>query len=431
MVDISFFGNHRALKGTITVPGDKSISHRSLIFGAIANGTTVIKGLLRGNDCLCTLACFKQLGVDIQDDGDTITIHGNGFDGLKESERILDVGNSGTTIRLLMGLLSARSFYSVFIGDDSIHRRPMDRIIKPLEQMGGRLHGRKNNRYVPITVVGQPLHPTEYTLPVASAQIKSAIILAAMQTNGVTKLTEPAKSRDHTERMLKAFGGHIEVEGTTYAVKGPQNLTGTAIQVPGDISSAAFFIVGGLITPGSELTIQSVGVNPTRIGLLKVLEDMGADITLSNEREWNNEPVADITVRYSKLKGTTISGDLIPQLIDEIPIIALLATQADGETVIKDAEELKVKETNRIDTTVGELSKLGADIRGTDDGMIIHGHPSKPLKGGHVHSYGDHRIGMTLAIAGQLSTEPVIVEEAEAISVSFPSFETLLKQSQS
>ncbi|RYL94983.1 3-phosphoshikimate 1-carboxyvinyltransferase [Sporolactobacillus sp. THM7-4] len=404
------------------MPGDKSISHRAAIFGAVAHGETVIDGFLRGNDCMSTLECLRALGVQIEDEGDRITILGQGFDGLKEPDHVLDAGNSGTTIRLLSGLLSARPFYSVLTGDASIRKRPMDRVIRPLQQMGGDIWGRGGNRFAPIAVRGHQLRPIEYRLPVASAQVKSALLLAGLQTSGTTKLVEPGASRDHTERMIRAFGGEIRTMGFRHELSGPQSLTGIHVHVPGDFSSAAFFITAALLTPESHLILRSVGVNETRIGMIQVLKDMGADIDFINRREWNGEPVADIDIHYAALRAAEIGDPLIPRLIDEIPIIALLATEAEGKTVIRDAAELKVKETNRIKTTVEELRQIGADITETEDGMIINGHPGQLFSGGTADSFGDHRIGMMLAIAALKSRNPVTVRHSDAIAVSFPAF---------
>lgn len=416
--------------GELKMPGDKSISHRAVIFGAIAHGMTTVEGFLRGNDCVSTLQCMRALGVQIDDSGDRLTIHGKGFDGLSEPDHVLDVGNSGTTIRLLSGLLSALPFYTVLAGDASIHRRPMGRVIRPLKEMGADLWGRGKGSYAPISIRGRMLHPIDYRLPVASAQVKSALLLAGLQTEGKTILTEPGASRDHTERMLKAFGGEIRTEGLTHELVGPQSLIGTEIRVPGDFSSAAFFIAAALLTPGSHLILRSVGVNPTRTGMTAVLKKMGAKFSFINEREWNGEPVSDIVIEHAPLRAAEIGGGLIPKLIDEIPILALIATEAEGTTVIRDASELKVKETNRIQTTVDELKQIGADIQETEDGMIIHGHPGHPFSGGPAESSGDHRIGMMLAIAAQKSEAPVLVRQAEAIAVSFPTFRDQLAEIQ-
>ena len=408
-----------SLQGSIRVPGDKSISHRSIMFGALAEGTTVVTGFLKGNDCLSTIDCFRKMGVTIEENDDTIVIHGVGFDGLREPKEILDVGNSGTTTRLLLGILAGLPFHSVVIGDDSIASRPMKRVTEPLRKMGASIDGREGGQYTPLSIRGGTLTPLNYTLPFASAQLKSALIFAGLQAEGTTKITEPEKTRDHTEHMIRQFGGSIRREGDTIEVEGGQTFTGQTIDVPGDISSAAFFLVAGAIVPESTLTLKHAGLNPTRAGIVEVLEKMGASLQITPQTS-KGEPVGDITVKHSRMTAIEIGGAIIPRLIDEIPIIALLATQAEGTTVIKDAEELKVKETNRIDAVVEELSKLGADIQATEDGMVIQG-PVK-LHGGKVTSRGDHRIGMMLAIASLLTDEKVEIEEFESIDVSYPSF---------
>lgn len=430
MTDLQFNGGGRSLRGELKMPGDKSISHRAVIFGAIAHGVTTVEGFLRGNDCISTLQCMRALGAKIDESGDRLIITGTGFEGLSEPGTVLDVGNSGTTIRLLSGLLSALPFYSVLAGDASVQGRPMDRVIRPLKKMGADLWGRDGDRYAPISIRGRKLHAIDYHLPMASAQVKSALILAGLQTEGKTTLTEPGASRDHTERMLRAFGGRIQTEGLTHQLVGPQVLTGTDIRVPGDFSSAAFFIAAALLTPGSHLVLHSVGVNPTRTGMAPVLEKMGAKVFFTNKRVWNGEPVCDIVVDYAPLHAAAVGGGLIPKLIDEIPILALIATEAEGTTVISDASELKVKETNRIRTTVDELSRIGADIEETEDGMIVHGHPQRLFTGGVADSSGDHRIGMMLAVASQKSKEAVIVRRAESIAVSFPAFREQLARIQ-
>lgn len=421
--------NANGLAGEINIPGDKSISHRAIMFGAIANGKTTVTNFLLGDDCLSTISCFRKLGVEIVQQDDNVTIYGKGLSGLKEPVEVLDVGNSGTTIRLLMGILSGRPFHNVLVGDNSIAKRPMTRVVKPLSLMGAKINGRKHGEFTPISIQGGDLSPIEYTLPVASAQVKSSILFAGLQANGVTTIHEPAKTRDHTERMIRQFGGTVETDGLTVKITGGQTLTGCDFQVPGDISSAAFFLVAGAIVPNSEIVLKNVGLNPTRTGIIDVMEAMGADITVLPYDLDAAEPTGDIVIKTSQLKGTTIEGDIIPRLIDEIPIIALLATQAEGKTVIKDAHELKVKETNRIDTVVGELSKLGANIEATDDGMIIYGKTS--ITSGNVSSHGDHRIGMMLAVAALISDGEVTLENVEAISVSYPKFfedvERLLK----
>lgn len=412
--------NLQGLRGEIPVPGDKSISHRSIMFGAIAKGQTKVTNFLLGEDCLSTIACFRKLGVDIEQEDNHVTISGAGLEGLQEPAEVLDVGNSGTTIRLLMGILAGRPFHSVLVGDESIGKRPMTRVTKPLGLFGAQINGRKNGEFTPLSVKGGQLSGVTYELPVASAQVKSSLLFAGMQASGETVIIEPVKTRDHTERMIRQFGGELETDGQTIRIKGGQKLTGTEIHVPGDISSAAFFLVAGAIVPGSEISLKNVGLNPTRTGIIDVMQRMGADIRIEPYENGSAEPAGDITIRTSELKGTVIAGDLIPRLIDEIPVIALLATQAEGETVIKDAEELKVKETNRIDTVVNELSKLGADIAATDDGMIIRG--KSRLSGGTVSSHGDHRIGMMLAVAAAISSGDVHLHQKEAISVSYPTF---------
>jgi 3-phosphoshikimate 1-carboxyvinyltransferase len=412
--------NIQKLEGQIKIPGDKSISHRSVMFGAIANGTTTVTNFLKGEDCLSTISCFKELGVKIEEKEDSLVIEGKGWDHLTEPVHVLNVGNSGTTIRLMLGLLSGRPIHSTFIGDDSIGKRPMKRVIIPLREMGAIIDGRNNGDYTPLSLRGGGLRPISYRLPIASAQVKSSIILAALQANGTTTIVEPAQTRDHTERMIRQFGGQVETDDLTITVTGPQTLVGTHVNVPGDISSAAFFLVAGAIVSEGKIRLENVGLNPSRIGIIEVLNKMGAKMSILPNNEEAFEPVGDIIIEPSLLNGTVIEGDLIPRLIDEVPIIALLATQANGKTIIKDADELKVKETNRIDTVVNELLKLGADISATDDGMIING-PTK-LHGGLVSSHGDHRIGMMLAIASLICQGEVTLEDADAIAVSYPNF---------
>lgn len=408
----------KQLNGQIEVPADKSISHRSIMFGAIAKGTTTVKNFLRGEDCLSTLNGFKELGVPIEDDGQTITIQGVGFEGLKPALGPIDLGNSGTSIRLMMGILAGTNFQTTLFGDEYLNRRPMQRVMAPLNQMGAHLVGFENTQYPPISIQGAKLAPITYEMPVASAQVKSAIIFAALQAQGTSTIIEKEPSRNHTEQMIKQFGGEIEVSGKTIRVTGPQQLTGQEVIVPGDISSAAFFIVAAAILKNSQVVLKNVGINPTRTGILDVLEAMGGTFELSEIDEANES--ATITVSSSTLKATTIQGADIPRLIDELPIIALLATQAEGTTIIKDAQELKVKETNRIDATCEELQKLGANIEPTDDGMIIHG--PVQLHGGKVSSRGDHRIGMMLQIAALLTENIVELDKAEAVAVSYPHF---------
>jgi 3-phosphoshikimate 1-carboxyvinyltransferase len=421
MDSIKLRTNITGLNGSIDIPGDKSISHRSIMLGAIAEGKTVVDNFLPGDDCLSTISCFQKLGVKITQDKDHVEIEGVGFGGLREPDVVLDTGNSGTTTRLMVGLLSGIPIHTCMIGDESIAKRPMKRVTAPLRQMGAKIDGREDGNFTPLSIRGGELQGIDYVSPVASAQVKSSILLAGLNAKGTTSVTEPHKSRDHTERMLRAYGCDVEEDGLTVKVKGGQKLIGTNIQVPGDISSAAFFLVAGAIVPNSRITLKNVGMNPTRTGIIDVLVSMGARLEIENERVENNEPIADLTIQTSELRGIEIGGDLIPRLIDEIPVIALLATQAEGKTIIKDAEELKVKETNRIDTVVGELSKLGASIEPTEDGMIISGE-KKQLTGGHVHSHGDHRIGMMLAVAACIAGDDVSLEDYDSIKVSYPSF---------
>ncbi|MGG2015005.1 3-phosphoshikimate 1-carboxyvinyltransferase [Bacillus sp. S10(2024)] len=408
------------LRGTIVIPGDKSISHRSVMFGAIAHGKTTIKGFLPGADCLSTISCFREMGVSITQNGNEVEVIGKGMEGLQEAEHVLDVGNSGTTIRLLLGILANTNLHFCLQGDHSIGKRPMKRVTKPLSLMGATIDGREDGTYTPLTIRGGNLQAIDYLAPVASAQVKSAILLAGLGARGVTSVTEPHVSRDHTERMLQVFGVQLKRKGTKVSIEGGQQLIGTNIQVPGDISSAAFFLVGGAITPNSKLILQNVGINPTRTGIIDVLIKMGAKIAIEQGDLDTAEPAANLTIETSKLTGIEIGDDMIPRLIDEIPIIALAATQAEGITIIKDAHELKVKETNRIDTVVEELTKLGARIEATDDGMIIYGKTA--LKGNTVNSHGDHRIGMMLAVAGCIAEGETLIEEAEAVGVSYPGF---------
>ncbi len=407
------------LKGVIEVPADKSISHRSIMFGALAHGTTTIKNFLRGEDCFSTMHAFQALGVEMQDDGEVITIQGKGIEGLKAANQALDVGNSGTTIRLMMGMLNTCPFQTILYGDDSLSLRPMNRVMLPLQKMGAKIAGNQGTEFPPITIAGSSnLQPMTYEMPVASAQVKSAILFAALQAHGTTTIIEKAASRNHSEEMIRQFGGEIQQKGKEIKLTGPQKLTGQAVTVPGDISSAAFFLAAGAIVPESQITLTNVGINPTRTGILKVLEEMGAQVSLDNIDEKNQ--AADIQIETSKLKGIVIGGDIIPTLIDELPVIALLATQAEGTTIIKDAEELKVKETNRIDATCEQLNKLGANIEATADGLIIHGPTA--LHGGAVSSLGDHRIGMMLQVAALLTDEVVTLEKPEAIAISYPRF---------
>lgn len=412
----------KGLRGEITVPGDKSISHRSVMLGAIAKGTTHISGFLTGADCLSTIACFKKLGIDIEVDGTNVTVHGKGLHGLTATSETLDVGNSGTTLRLMSGLLSAQPFSCHITGDSSIQKRPMGRIADPIKLMGGKLISDKSGEKItaPLTIEGTKLNSINYTLPVASAQVKSALILAGMYADGKTRITEPEITRDHTEIMLNYLGADIKKDGNTIIVNPVEELTSRDISVPGDISSAAYFIAAALICPDSEITIKNVGVNPTRTGIVDALISMGANIKLKNERTVCGEKVADIVAKTSKLHGTVIRGNIIPKLIDEIPVIAAVACFAEGETIIADAEELKVKESNRIKTTATEINRMGGNITETDDGMIIKG--TGNLHGAICKSYNDHRIAMSVAVAALTADGNTEIKNAECSNISFPNF---------
>lgn len=409
-----------SLEGTIRIPGDKSVSHRSIMFGAIAEGTTTVEGFLKSDDCLSTIDCFQKLGVEISIEGEKVKIHSQGIMNWKEPDEILYTGNSGTTTRLMLGILGGSSVSSVLIGDESIQKRPMRRVTDPLKQMGAKLIGRENGQYTPIAVEGTKLQAIRYKMPVASAQVKSAILLAALNAKGETVVEEMETSRDHTEKMLKHFGASLVVDDKTIRLQGGQKLIGTHVVVPGDISSAAFFLVAGAIVPNSKLTLTNVGLNPTRTGIMDVFQAMGATYTVNDATNSSHEEMGTIEVESSTLVGIEIGGELIPRLIDEIPIIALLATQANGKTVIKNADELKVKETNRIDAVVNELKKLGANITATNDGMIIEGPTT--LHGGELLTYGDHRIGMMAAVASLITTDPVTIDNEGCIGVSYPTF---------
>ena len=408
------------LQGTLRVPGDKSISHRSIMFGSLAKGKTTVRDILRGEDVLSTMQVFRDLGVTIEDDGQVITIHGVGFDGLKAPQNKLDMGNSGTSIRLISGVLAGQDFEVEMFGDDSLSKRPMDRVTIPLSQMGVTVSGVTDRHLPPLKLRGsKELKPIHYQLPVASAQVKSALIFAALQAQGESVIIEKEKTRNHTEDMIVQFGGQIDVKGKEIRISGGQELTGREVVVPGDISSAAFWLVAGLIVPNSKIVLENVGINETRTGILDVIQAMGGKMTLSQVDEVAKS--ATITVETSDLQGTEIAGEIIPRLIDELPIIALLATQANGTTVIRDAEELKVKETDRIQVVADALNSMGANITPTDDGMIIIG--KTPLHGATINTFGDHRIGMMTAIAALLVQDgEVELERAEAINTSYPSF---------
>ncbi|MFJ7887663.1 3-phosphoshikimate 1-carboxyvinyltransferase [Lysinibacillus xylanilyticus] len=409
-----------SLQGTLTIPGDKSISHRSVMFGAIATGKTTVDGFLLGEDCLSTIDCFRKLGVKIDVEGTNVSIDSPGIEGWQEPTEVLYTGNSGTTTRLMLGILAGSTVHSVMTGDASIGKRPMRRVIDPLRQMGAHITGRADGQYTPLAIQGTALQAIDYHMPVASAQVKSAVLLAGLRTEGTTIVREIEVSRDHTERMLRQFGAKVDEVDGVISLKGGQSLTGTHVSVPGDISSAAFFLVAGAICEESKITLENVGINPTRDGIIEVLHNMGASITVMPNEDSQSEPTATITIETSTLEGTTIEGDIIPRLIDEIPILALLATQAKGKTIIKDAEELKVKETDRITAVVDELKKLGANIEATDDGMVIQG--PTPLRGASLQTYGDHRIGMMGAVAALITDGAVVIDDAECIAVSYPSF---------
>ena len=420
--------NSKGLKGTIRVPGDKSISHRSIIFGSLAKGETKVYDILRGEDVLSTIQVFRDLGVSIQDDGDVSRIQGVGFQGLQAPTAPLDMGNSGTSIRLISGVLAGQDFAVTMVGDYSLSKRPMDRVAIPLRQMGVEIAGQGERDCPPLHEKGtHQLQPIHYRLPVASAQVKSALIFAALQAEGESTIIEKEKTRDHTEDMIRQFGGEIQVDGKTIRIKGGQEFQGQEVIVPGDISSAAFWLVAGLILPDSVIKIENVGINQTRTGILDVIQEMGGYLTMEDRDE--KAVSASLTVKTSSLKGIRIDGELIPRLIDELPIIALLATQANGQTVIADAEELRVKETDRIQVVADSLNAMGANVVPKEDGMIITG--PTPLHGADLETFGDHRIGMMAAIAALLVSEGnVMLDRAEAINTSYPSFfedlETLL-----
>jgi 3-phosphoshikimate 1-carboxyvinyltransferase len=415
------------LKGNISVPGDKSISHRSLILGSIAQGETRIYNFLDSLDCLKTLECMQALGVKIELGKDnSVKIKGKGLYGLQEAKGVLDVGNSGTTIRLLTGLLSGQSFYSVLSGDDSIRRRPMKRVIEPLRLMGADIWGRKDGQFAPLSVRGNKLNPLHYTLTVASAQVKTALLLAGLYTIGETVVKEPLPTRDHTERMLEIMRADIKISPPEIKVMGGKELRGTDIFIPGDISSAAYFIAAASILKDSQIIIKQVGINPTRTGIIEILKKMGAKIDILNYQKKSNEPQADLMIEYSKLKGVEIEKENVPFLIDELPLIAVMATQAQGKTVVSGAKELRVKETDRIKAIVSELKKMGADIKEREDGFTVNG-PTK-LQGAVCKSYNDHRIVMSLAVAALLAKGKTVIKNSECIDISFPGFEKILQK---
>ena len=408
-----------SLRGTLTIPGDKSISHRAVMFGSLAKGTTKITGFLEGADCLSTIACFRKMGITIERNNTEVLVHGKGLHGLCTPSEILDVGNSGTTTRLISGILAGQSFVSELNGDASIQSRPMKRIMTPLLAMGADIRSLRDNGCVPLRIEGKTLHAIHYQSPVASAQVKSCVLLAGLYADDITSVTEPVLSRNHTEIMLKYFGADITSEGTTASISPEPDLICREIHVPGDISSAAYFIAAGLLTPNSEILLKNVGINPTRDGFLRVCKAMGADIELLNENR-DGEPTADLLIRSAGLHGTTVGGEIIPTLIDEIPMIAVMAAFAEGTTIIKDAAELKVKESNRIETVVENLRRMGADIEATEDGMIIHG--GKALHGAEIDSHLDHRIAMAFAVAGTICEGDMEIRGGECVNISYPAF---------
>jgi len=413
------------LRGEATIPGDKSISHRAIIIGSLANGKTSIKGLSRGDDNIRTINAFRMMGVEIEElSGGQLIINGRGLHSLIEPEDVIDSGNSGTTVRLLTGLLSGQKFLSIITGDRSLRKRPMKRVVKPLISMGAKIWGRKKGDFAPLVVNGTKLRPIDYVSPVASGQVKSAILFAGLYADGSTKVSEPSISRDHTERMLSFFGANLKREDYSVTINGGANLEGRDIEIPGDISSAAFFIVAALIIPNSEVFLKRVGINPSRTGILEVLKKMGGDIQVLNEDQRWGEPVADILVKSSHLHGVTIEGDLIPKTIDEFPILSVAASIAEGKTDIKDALELRVKETDRIKAMACELRKFGVEVEEFEDGMRISGRDD--LKGCECRSFGDHRVAMSLLIAGLRASGRTVVEDTSCIRTSFPDFKDRL-----
>ena len=415
------------MQGEVSLPGDKSISHRAIILASIAEGTSIIKGIQRGKDCLATLNVLRMMGIEAKEKGDDLVIYGKGCDGLKEPADILDCGNSGTTMRLLAGLLSAQNFYSVLTGDSSLRKRPMGRVIKPLKRMGAQIFAQRKGQFPPLTIMGSQLQGIDYSSPIPSAQVKTCLLLAGLYAKGNTSVTEKYRSRNHTERMLKFLGADIEVNNLRVRIKGGASLSGRKLWVPGDISAAAFFIGGAAILRGSNLKVLNVGLNPTRRGFIDVLLRMGADIKILNLREKGGEEIGDIEIQgKNDLKGTLIEGEMIPRLIDEIPILSVVASLARGQTLIKDAQELRVKETDRIKAMVVELRKMGAQIEEREDGMVIEG--VKELRGAQCNSWGDHRIAMALVIAGLAARERTKITDTECIETSFPGFQKTLRR---
>lgn len=413
----------RYLKGKSTLPGDKSISHRAIMLASLAKGKSLISGISRGKDILNTARAFQSMGITIEGLGSkNITIQGKGLKGLLQPKDTIDCGNSGTTMRLLSGILAAQNFSSTITGDESLRKRPVDRIVEPLGKMGARIEG----RFAPLKIAGERLNAISYQTPIPSAQVKSAILLAGLYAQGKTEVIEPTKSRDHTERMLKYLGADIEVKNLMASITGGKELIAKPINIPGDISSASFLIVGAILLPGSNIKLSGVSLNPTRTGVIDVLKKMGAEIEIGNLREENNEPLGDIIVRGSRLKGITIGGEIIPRVIDELPILTVAATQAKGKTIIKDAKELRIKETDRVKALSINFSKMGVAVEEREDGLIIQG-PCQ-LKGAKVDSFTDHRIAMALAIAGLIARGETIVSDIECIKTSFPEFMEILER---
>ena len=418
----------KGLQGEIFIPGDKSISHRSVMFSSLGDKAVTIKNFLNSQDCLSTVSCMEALGVKIEKiNVNELVVHGVGINGLKEPENVLDAGNSGTTLRLLMGMLSAQNFFVTFTGDDSLRKRPMARVIKPLSKMGAQLVSRENSRLLPLAILPvEQIKAINYEMPMASAQVKSAILLAGMYADSKTIVTEPYVSRDHTEKMFETFGVELYKEGTSVGIqKVEQLISPEALEVPGDISSAAFWLVAASIIPNSNLTLKNVGVNKTRTGIIDVLLNMGADIKVVNERMSGKEPMADLIVKSAKLKGTSFGAEIMPRLIDEIPVIAVAAMFAEGKTIITGAEELRVKETDRLSAVVNEFSKMGGNIVGTEDGLIIEG--TGKLNKANCYSYHDHRIAMALAVAGA-AAEGVNIENPDCVCISYPTFYQTLEK---
>jgi len=420
------FHSCKSLKGEVTIPGDKSISHRAVMFGSLSKGTTEVHNFLQGADCLSTIDCFRKMGIEIENTPERILIHGKGLNGLSKPSCVLDAGNSGTTTRLISGILAGQNFDVTLTGDASIQKRPMKRIMEPLSRMGADITSINGNDCAPLLIKGHTLKGIHYNSPVASAQVKSCVLLAGLYADAPTSVTEPTLSRNHSEIMLNYFGANVTSEGTTATITPAPSLTAQKVIVPGDISSAAYFIAAGLLVPNSEILIKNVGINPTRDGILKVALAMGGDITLLNAVTDEGEPTSELLVRSSSLHGTVIEGDIIPTLIDELPIIAIMAAFAEGETVIKDAAELKIKESDRISVMVDNLSAMGCDITGTEDGMIIKG--GKPLHGATVDSHLDHRIAMSFAVCALCAEGTTTIKDAECVNISYPEFYEDLKK---